>query len=192
MTVNCEICENKYQEKILFENEKVIVMLAVTPATSGHIQIFPKNHYTIIEQVPQDELDYLSLVANKLSILLFELLKVHGTNIIIQNGVPAGQTLSHFSINIIPRRTDDGLKLDWDMKQATPESLESIHRIINEGMTLLDPAKSQDGNITFDAPKTTEIIKADGQEQAFEKITPSISNKNGKTNYYLKSLERIP
>jgi diadenosine tetraphosphate (Ap4A) HIT family hydrolase len=187
--MNCEICEHKFEDNILFENERVIIMLAINPATSGHIQIFPKAHYTIIEQVPNEEIEYLSLVANKLSILLFETLRVHGTNIIIQNGVPAGQMLPHVSMNIIPRRNDDGLKLDWDMKQATPESLDSIHRILNEGLIMADPAKaSEDKNMTATADNPVAQATTTEPEKPGEKITST----NKKTNYYLKSLERIP
>lgn len=186
--MNCEICENKFSNNVLFENDKIIILLAVNPATSGHIQIFPKTHYTIIEQVPNEELDYLTMVANKISILLFELLKVHGTNIIVQNGVPAGQTIPHFSLNIIPRRTDDGLKLDWDIKQATPEALESIHRIINEGLIMSDPANN--------SAVTNMIVTSENPtpQTVQEPIsnTEKITSKDKKTNYYLKSLERIP
>lgn len=182
----CDICDNKYKENILFENDNIIIMLALNPATSGHIQVFPRKHYTIIEQVPDPELEYVALVANKMSMLLFELLKVHGTNIIIQNGVPAGQTMPHVSINIIPRRTDDGLKLDWDMKQANPESLDSMHRIINEGLILSDPAKTTpQPATTTDLSPTTETIKPESSTQTDGKIVK-------KTNYYLKSIERIP
>jgi histidine triad (HIT) family protein len=170
--MECQICESKNENNLIYENDKIKIYLAFQPSAPGHIQIFPKTHYSIFEEVPDDMLNYISLVANKFSMILFELLKVHGTNIIIQNGVPAGQTLSHFSVHVIPRRTDDGLKLEWDMKQATPESLESMHRIITEGLTI--PAKAEEAP----APVFEEYKDAEETEK--------------KVNYYLKSLERIP
>jgi histidine triad (HIT) family protein len=187
----CPICDKEYAKNILYENDKISVYMAINPAIPGHLQIFPKQHYAILEEVPNELLSYMSSATNKLSMLLFELLKVHGTNIIIQNGVPAGQTIPHFSINIIPRRTDDNMKLEWDMKQATPESLESIHRLISEGITEV-PASNVVAKAIDIFPKTEERrdeMPVDSSEKPAD-IKSDASDK--KINYYLKSLERIP
>jgi diadenosine tetraphosphate (Ap4A) HIT family hydrolase len=130
--MKCIICDKKHSKNILFENEDIIVMLAIEPAVNGHIQIFPKEHRTIFEHLEDKLLAKIIDAANKISMILFEVLKIHGTNIIINNGVSAGQKIPHFSIDVIPRRNDDGLKLDWDLKQASEDNLSSIHRIINE------------------------------------------------------------
>jgi histidine triad (HIT) family protein len=134
----CIICDKKFEKNILFENDSIIIMLAIEPSINGHIQIFSKEHYTIMEQVPDEIISKITAAANKISMILFEALKVHGTNIIINNGVSAGQKIPHFSIDILPRRTDDNLKLDWTLKQAAPEALDSVHRIIEEGMNTPD------------------------------------------------------
>ncbi len=189
--MNCEICENKFEKNILYENDKIIIMVAPDTATSGHLQIYPKKHYQILEQVPAELLAYMGVAANKLSIVLFELLKVHGTNIIIQNGVPAGQTSPHFCINVIPRRTDDGLKLDWDLKQAAPEALENIQRIIEEGMNAPEPQIVSEESTETSDEKEHEL-KEPSSEESPEETSNSDKPKKKSTNYWLKSLERIP
>lgn len=178
--MKCSICDARMEKNLVYQNDRIKILLALEPATSGHLQIFSTEHFAIMEEVPDELLGYMSMAANKISMLLFELLKVHGTNIIIQNGIPAGQMIPHFSINIIPRRTDDGLKLDWDIKQASPESLESIHRIISEGIPVEDtnPPESQ-----------AESVKEIEEEKSEESSNYSTEKK---TNYHLKSLERIP
>lgn len=130
----CTLCDGTMDDHILYRNGAIVVALATDPVSSGHIQVFTKNHYTILEEVPSEELQYLSNAVNKISMLLFEILKVHGTNIIIQNGGASGQRIPHVSAHIIPRRTDDGLKLDWELKKANNEDLESMQRIIAERM----------------------------------------------------------
>jgi len=191
----CPICENIYKEKILYENDKIIILHALEPVSEGHLQIFTKKHYTIIEELPDDVLGYMSSAANKLSMLLFEAYKVHGTNIIIQNGLPAGQTIPHFSINIIPRRNDDGLKIDWELKQAKPDDLENVHRIISEGMNsgqeqilAAGPALETEESKKQE-PVQHEII-SDALEESGSETEKSRPAK--KVNYFLKSLERIP
>jgi len=188
--MECAICDRKFEKNILFENDKIVIMLAVEPAVNGHIKIFSKEHYTIIEQTPDEIVNALVAAANKISMVLFEVLKVHGTNIIINNGVPAGQKIPHISLDILPRRTDDNLKLDWALKQATPESLDSMHRIIEEGMHTPMPeviiSRSSENR------SEPELRKTDNND---EKPKPPKQD-NGReikvTNYHHQLFERIP
>ena len=182
--MECQICDMKYEKNLVYENQQIRIFLAIEPSTSGHLQIFPKKHYAILEEVPDDLLKYLSLTANRLSMLLFEIMKVHGTNIIIQNGIPSGQTIPHFSIHVIPRRTDDGLKLEWDMKQANPESLDSMQRIIAEGMS--EPVENELVRMQKEAESKREAEANNSNSQSQQEA------KDKKTNYFVKSLERIP
>ena len=195
----CPICDKEFEKNIIYENDRIIVMSAPSAASSGHIQIYPKKHYAIFEEVPQDLMSYISTTTNKISMLLFELLKVHGTNIIIQNGIPAGQKYPHFCVNIIPRRTDDGLKLDWDLKQANPESLDNMHRILTEGIAPIENIPIATLQETAAAPKVAEIMSDKGkvaelkaEEDTSESDKESSSPPEKKVNYYIKSLERIP
>lgn len=204
--MGCDICEGKMKENIVYENNKMIIVLADNPSTSGHLQIFPKKHISIMEQLSQEDADYIISAANKTSMILFEALKVHGTNIIVQNGIPAGQTIPHFSIHIIPRRTDDGLSLEWDMKQASNESLDSMQRLISEGMVYEIKQKIHSENLHEEKPVDTvpEDVVNEKSDNNEEDTTSSRLNtstdydekkmhkESKKTNYWLKSLERIP
>src|SRR3989339_615863 len=181
----CDVCDGILKDHIIYENNELIISLAANTSTSGHLQIFPKEHLTIMDQVPSNILKSMAIAANKMSMILFEVLKVHGTNIIIQNGVPAGQTINHFSVHVIPRRTDDGLKLDWDMKQATNDSLDSMQRMISEGITLED-STTQNKTTSPAEVVASQEIRQDDSNAAEEK------NSEKKNNYWLKSLERIP
>jgi len=188
--MNCIICEKKFENNILFEDDNIMIMLAIEPSVNGHIQIFSREHYTIMEQVPDDVVNKMVSAANKMSIVLFESMKVHGTNIIINNGVPAGQKVPHFSIDILPRRTDDNLKLDWTLKQATPEALDSIHRIIEEGMNKPEEIITYESeNKKDDSPdkKRTDAAKEGRHDDG-----DNSGEDADRTNYYHQIFERIP
>jgi histidine triad (HIT) family protein len=194
--MECVICEKKFERNILFENGEFIIMLAVEPSVNGHIQIFPKEHHAIMEQVPDDILSKMISAANKISMLLFEVMKVHGTNIIVNNGVPAGQKIAHFSIDILPRRTDDNLKLDWTLKQAAPEVLDSVHRIIEEGMNRPEekPIFIDEGKEPLQEMSKTasRIERHENVENAQIEEDKRHEPKEKKTNFYHQMFERIP
>jgi diadenosine tetraphosphate (Ap4A) HIT family hydrolase len=193
--MDCIICDKKFEKNILFENDFVTIMLAVEPSVNGHIQIFSKQHHTIIEQASDEELSYMIATANQISMVLFEALKVHGTNIIINNGVPAGQKIPHFSVDILPRRTDDNLKLDWALKQATPEALESVQRIIGEGMNRPD---TQIVEASPDVPEPKPSAKPESLSDTRKARYDDDAKPNDdvieekKTNFYHQIFERIP
>ncbi len=123
----CVFCELiKRKANVLFENEKICLMLSPEPATPGHLIILPKKHFPILEQVPDYVIKEMFVNANKASTALFETLGAQGTNILIQNGEPAGQKHSHAMLNIIPRFENDNLNLSWTPKQANDEEMKTL------------------------------------------------------------------
>lgn len=131
---DCAICERiKRKVNVLYEDDKVVVILADTPSTPGHMVVFPKQHAPIIEKVPDAVMQHMFVVANKVGIAVFEALGAHGTNVLIQNGPAAGQKQNHAMIHIVPRFEKDGLQLGWKPgEQASEEDLSRIHGTITE------------------------------------------------------------
>ncbi|MBI3035406.1 HIT domain-containing protein [Candidatus Woesearchaeota archaeon] len=128
----CQIVENKIPSKKVYEDEFVLAVLDVNGAVPGHCFVMPKNHYSIIEQVPDIEIGRLFQASNKISSAIFESLGVQGTNIFVANGVPAGQTVAHFTINVIPRKDNDGINLQWQPKQLSEEEMSTVELKLKE------------------------------------------------------------
>jgi len=123
----CQIASNNIPSYKIYEDDLILAVLDVNGANPGHCFVIPKNHYPIIEQVPDEEITQLFSVANKISGSIFENLKVQGTNIFVANGIPAGQTVAHFLINVIPRKENDGVNLQWKPKQLTDKNDLVLH-----------------------------------------------------------------
>ena len=106
--VKCAYCENIKRK--VYEDKDLVAFLKEDPSITGHIVLIPKEHHTILEQVPEEISGQLFLVANQISSILFEVFGAEGTNILIQNGSEAGQKIPHVSLNILPRKQGDGKK----------------------------------------------------------------------------------
>jgi len=100
----CHIIAGKVPSKKVYEDDQVYAVLDINPAQSGHILLLPKEHYAIMPQLPADTLSHIFLVAKKLSNALLRVLDAKGSNILVANGVAAGQKAQHFMVHIIPRR----------------------------------------------------------------------------------------
>ncbi|MBI2664357.1 HIT family protein [Candidatus Woesearchaeota archaeon] len=128
----CDYCEIAESGTHIYEDDRVVVALSPEPASLGHVLVLPKDHLTILEQVPDFLAGHLFSVANAVSTSIFETLRVHGTNIIIENGLAAGQKIAHFAINIIPRSENDGMGFNWAPKRLSEDDLSTIELQLKE------------------------------------------------------------
>src|SRR3990167_5834242 len=122
----CQIIAGKVQSKKIFEDNIAIGILDINPANPGHILLLPKEHYTIMPQLPEDVLSHLFMAAKALSNSMLRSLEVQGTNIIVANGVAAGQRAQHFMIHVIPRKDKDGVNFELPQKAMTEEQMDGI------------------------------------------------------------------
>lgn len=169
----CQIAENKLNAKKIYEDKEIIAALSQEPASLGHIIIFPKKHYPIIENIPDYEVARIFQIANMISSIAFEVLKMQGTNIIVNNGVAAGQEKAHFCIHIIPRREGDNLNFNWQPKQLDEEKMSTIELKI----------KDETKNIGEFEKEKQEPQKIDAERK---KIPVDSSN------HLIKQIKRIP
>src|SRR3989338_3360521 len=128
----CQIVEGKIPSFKIAENPKAIAILDINGANPGHAFIIPKGHYPIIEQVPDEDMGALFSLANKVSVALFDLIGAEGTNIFVSNGIPAGQTVAHFLINVVPRKQNDGINFQWKPKQLSEEEISTVELKMKE------------------------------------------------------------
>jgi|SRR3989338_1565625 len=173
----CQIVANRVPSYKIYEDDLTLAILDINGSNPGHCFVIPKNHYPIIEQVPDDELAILFTVANKISSAIFENLKAPGTNIFVANGVPAGQTVAHFMINVMPRKENDGVNLQWKTRQLTEEEMSTVELKLKEsikGAGIEKIEKTQKPKITTHEKAATELI-ADDED-----------------NYFMRQMRRIP
>jgi histidine triad (HIT) family protein len=163
--MKCNYCDLDRNLNIIYQNDDLVVALKDNILTPGQVTIFPKKHYTIMELIPEEILKKCIITAKKVGIAVFEGLKCAGTNIIINNGISAGQTIPHFGIEVIPRIENDGLNFEWKGQELTEDQQEQVSLRIEQALTVKKEIKEEE------KPK----IKKEKNE-----------------NYLLKSLRRIP
>lgn len=183
--MDCAACEWIEKDEKIYEDELAIAVLARQAIVPGHIMLLPKKHYTILEQVPDYEMAHLAKIANKLSIALFESLKISGTNILVQNGLAAHQALPHFIIHIIPRVEGDNLNFQWKSRQLSEEEMSTVE------ISLKDASKTA-GAIEKEKPKPIDLdARKPGELKSTEPVREK-AEKSEEINYLIRQLERIP
>ena len=126
--MTCVICDKIKEKKalVVYENDNLIAILPAKPAAIGHVKIMPKQHYTKLDDMDDQLVEELFFLANFASSSVFEALKAHGTNIILN------ETDHHLAMDIIPRKENDGMDFMWKPKQLSPEEMDAIHSKIKD------------------------------------------------------------
>ena len=100
----CSIIEGKQPAHIIEENEHFLIILDIFPLRPGHTLVISKRHVTFIEELNNEERNTLIDLINKMSKKLKESkLNVKATQILLNNGKEANQTIPHLHFHIIPR-----------------------------------------------------------------------------------------
>lgn len=165
---NCIICQiiaEKIPSKKIFEDDFAIAVLDVNGANPGHCFVMPKSHYQIIEQVPDAELGRLFQISNRISSAIFDCLGAQGTNIFVANGIPAGQTIAHFTINVVPRKENDGINLQWQPKQLSEEEMSTVEIKLKEQAKHIGHFEKEEKKQKIQAPK--QAVLSDEEEEYF-------------------------
>lgn len=88
----------------IFEDENVLAFMDIFPQSQGHCLVIPKNTTArnLIE-FPGDRLGILFAAVQKLSAAVVKALACDGVIVTQFNGAPAGQTVFHLHVHVIPR-----------------------------------------------------------------------------------------
>ncbi len=122
----CKIANGEIPSATLYEDDDFRVILDLNPASKGHALVLPKEHYANVFELPEDLAAKAFVVAKKVAGKLSAGLGAIGFNIVQNNGEPAGQTVFHFHIHLIPRYKDDTVNVGWKPGELTEKDKEEI------------------------------------------------------------------
>ncbi len=160
--------------KLIYEDDKVIAVLMKKGAVLGHIKIFPKKKVTFLKQLSDEESDYLFSIASMCSVSVFEYFGAQGTNILLSEGTFRADD-EWLNFDILPRKFDDGLNLQWTPNQVDEAEMKNIQDLLSEGAFTI-------GSGVEEEKKEPEDLDKDDSETIGE----------DEDDYQIKQLQRIP
>jgi histidine triad (HIT) family protein len=110
----------------LYEDDDVLAFLDLFPQSFGHTLVIPKRAAARnILDIDADNLCKLIRVAQHLAQVLVDELQPEGVQVAQFNGAPAGQTVFHIHVHLIPRFAGQGMGVHATSK-ADPAELEQL------------------------------------------------------------------
>ncbi len=128
MTGNCIFCKiikGEIPSAKVYESESCIAFLDINPINKGHTLIVPKEHYENFEDIPDNVLSDLIIVAKKIVPEVIEAVGADAYNLGLNNGPKAGQVVPHAHLHIMTRFEGDGLRL-WPGSKYAEGEMEKV------------------------------------------------------------------
>jgi histidine triad (HIT) family protein len=110
----CKIVAVELPAAVVFESESLIAFLDVGPLAEGHLLLVPREHYTLLTELPPALALKMGSVLPRLGRALLEVTGADGFNVLQSNGEAAGQIVPHVHFHLIPRTREDGLGYRWN------------------------------------------------------------------------------
>jgi histidine triad (HIT) family protein len=112
----------------LYEDEDVLAFLDLFPQSVGHALVIPKQSAACnILDVDTEALCKVMAVVQKLTQVIVDELEPDGVQVAQFNGAPAGQTVFHIHVHIVPRYSGERLGIHAAGK-AEPAELEKLQK----------------------------------------------------------------
>lgn len=107
----CQIIAGVLPSYRIAENKQAIAFLATARDMDGHILVVPRQHIQSVLDCDNATLAAAMQLTRQISVHLVQACGYAGVNLLNASGTSAGQSVLHFHIHILPRRTGDGISV---------------------------------------------------------------------------------
>ena len=124
--VFCKIVAGEIPCFKLYEDDLTMAFMDINPANRGHCLAIPKAHWKDLHAVPDELIDATLHTAKRVAGAVRDTLRPDGINLVQANGSGAAQSVFHFHVHILPRRSGDELKINWGLKPGDMDEIGEV------------------------------------------------------------------
>lgn len=126
----CKIVAGDIPCAKVYESETVLAFLDIAPVNAGHALVLPKAHHATLMDVPGELGADLTKALSAVGKAVMEATGADGLNLMQNNYEAAGQLVHHVHFHLIPRHSDDGLRLWPQSSYENPEEMAGLAETI--------------------------------------------------------------
>ncbi len=130
--VFCRIVAGQIPSTRVFEDEHTLAFLDIGHVNPGHTLIAAKKHAANVFELEDAQAEAIGRATVRISRALKKAFGAEGLSVYQANGKPAGQTVFHYHVHLLPRHAGDGMELVWPVKNPPRDQLEAYAARIRE------------------------------------------------------------
>ena len=122
--VFCRIMAKQIPATVVHEDEATLAFMDLGQVNPGHVLVACKAHVENIYGLADAQAAAVFHSAVRVARAIRAAFNPPGLSVYQANGKPAGQTVLHFHLHVLPRYDADGMQLLWPVKNPPREKLD--------------------------------------------------------------------
>jgi histidine triad (HIT) family protein len=124
--VFCKLAAKQIPASIVYEDEASLAFMDLGQVNPGHVLVACKAHAENVYALDDALAAAVFRTVARVARAVRDAFDPPGLSIYQANGAPAGQTVFHFHLHVLPRHDGDGMQLVWPVKNPPRERLEEF------------------------------------------------------------------
>jgi histidine triad (HIT) family protein len=120
----CKLVAKLIPASIVYEDEATLAFMDLGQVNPGHVLVACKAHVENVYALDEAQAAAVFRTVARVARAVRAAFDPPGLSIYQANGKPAGQTVFHFHLHVLPRHEGDGMQLVWPVKNPPREQLE--------------------------------------------------------------------
>jgi histidine triad (HIT) family protein len=122
--VFCRIVAGQIPSTRVHEDEHTLAFLDLGQVNPGHVLVAVKKHVENLFELDDVQAAAVARASVRIARAIRDAFAPAGLSVYQANGKPAGQTVFHYHVHLLPRHEADGMELTWPVKNPPREKLE--------------------------------------------------------------------
>jgi histidine triad (HIT) family protein len=139
--VFCAIVAGEAPAIRIHEDDNYLAILDIRPFTRGHTLVLPKRHSVDLTDTPPETLAGMATLGQRIAQAARATELADATNIALNDGRAAFQTVFHIHLHVLPRRQGDKLSFAKGMLLRRDPDREGTARILREGLARIEASR---------------------------------------------------
>ena len=139
--VFCAIVTGEAPAIRICEDDDYLAILDIRPFTRGHTLVLPKRHTVDLTDTPPETLADMVGIGQRIARAARATELADATNIGINDGRAAFQTVRHIHLHVLPRRNGDKLSVAKGLLLRRDPDPEATGRILRDALARIDASQ---------------------------------------------------
>ena len=135
--VFCAIVAGEAPAIRIYEDDGYLAILDIRPFTRGHTLVIPKKHTVDLSDTPPETLAGMVAIGQRIALAARATELADATNVGINDGSAAFQSVLHIHLHVLPRRNGDKLSVAKGMLLRRDPDREATGQILRDALAQL-------------------------------------------------------
>lgn len=136
--VFCAIVDGKGPAVRIYEDDSYLAFLDIRPIARGHTLVIPKRHTADLTDTPPDTLADMITIGQRIALAARAAELADATNVAVNDGAAAFQSVRHIHLHVLPRRNGDKLSLAKGALLRRNVSPEETGQLLRDALARID------------------------------------------------------